>query len=295
MKPGRFPLLVPTPVFGGLLFVLAAMWYAGASQNNAAAYLLCFLTAAIFLVSLPQTLLNLRGLAVHVEAVKPAFVGNEISIPVEILNQSRRPARGIAVSLSGATSAADSLDEIAGGKAARVTLCFPATARGEFDIERVQLASVFPLGFVKAKTRVPVHQRYLVFPKPEGDPVLPAPPRNGVRAGAEFLGHEGDDFAGVRTYVVGESQRHVDWKAVARGQPMMTKQFAAETDDELIFELGALSPNALEARLSQLALWIVVAERGKRSYGLRLPGLVIAPASGVSHYYRCLRELSIYR
>ena len=41
---------------------------------------------------------------------------------------------------------------------------------------------------------------------------------------------EGDDFAGVRAYVPGESQRHIDWRAVARGQPLMTKQFAAEAE-----------------------------------------------------------------
>ena len=34
-----------------------------------------------------------------------------------------------------------------------------------------------------------------------------------------------DDFAGLRSYQPGDSLKHVAWKAAARGQPVMTKQF----------------------------------------------------------------------
>jgi len=84
MKPRSFPLVYPTPVFGGLLFVLFAMWYASASQNNVANYLLLFFTLALFLVSIPHTLLNLNGLKVTVESVKPAFAGKEVAVPIEV-------------------------------------------------------------------------------------------------------------------------------------------------------------------------------------------------------------------
>ena len=56
MKAGKFPLAYPTAGFAALLFVLAAMWYAASSQNSAAIYLLLFVLAAVFLVSIPNTL-----------------------------------------------------------------------------------------------------------------------------------------------------------------------------------------------------------------------------------------------
>jgi uncharacterized protein (DUF58 family) len=106
---------------------------------------------------------------------------------------------------------------------------------------------------------------------------------------------EGDDFAGVRDYVPGESQRHIDWRAVARGQPLMTKQFAAQAEGVVYFDFAALHFANVEERLSQLALWIIEAERARRPYGLRLPGTEIPPAIGQPHFHQCLRALSLFQ
>ena len=106
---------------------------------------------------------------------------------------------------------------------------------------------------------------------------------------------EGDDFAGVRAYVQGESQRHIDWKAVARGQELMTKQFNAESDAKIYVDLVAAQQNDLEDRLSQLALWIIEAERARAPYGLRLPNLKLAPSLGQAHFHRCLHALALFK
>jgi uncharacterized protein (DUF58 family) len=49
-----------------------------------------------------------------------------------------------------------------------------------------------------------------------------------------------------------------------------------------------------EARLSQLARWVLLAERGTASYGLRIPGKEIAPARGEAHSHECLRALAVF-
>jgi uncharacterized protein (DUF58 family) len=108
------------------------------------------------------------------------------------------------------------------------------------------------------------------------------------------MGH-GDDFAGVRAYVRGESQRHIDWKAVARGQPLMTKQFAAETKGAVYLDFFELHFANLEEKLSQLTLWVIEAERARQPYGLRLPSIEISPAVGQMHFHYCLRALSLFR
>jgi len=51
----------------------------------------------------------------------------------------------------------------------------------------------------------------------------------------------------------------------------------------------------VEGRLSQLALWVIQAERARRPYGLRLPGAEIPPAVGQSHFHQCLRTLSLFQ
>ncbi|MBA3882499.1 MAG: DUF58 domain-containing protein [Chthoniobacterales bacterium] len=295
MKPRTLPLVYPTVVFGGLLFVLFAMWYASASQNNVANYLLLFFTLAVFLVSIPHTLLNLNGLEVTVESVKPAFAAKAVVVPMAVVNESRHTRHGCLVTLPGRDEAGELVNEIPGRKAVRVTLRFPATARGEYTLSEVQLHSSYPLGFLAARRRVATSQRYVVYPAPEGDATLPVCGGNALGAQLESLAGEGDDYAGVRAYVPGESQRHIDWKAVARGQPLMTKQFTAEVDDVLRLDFDNVPLSNPEQRLSQLALWVIEAERAGRQYSLRLPSAEIPAASGDAHYHRCLYALALFR
>src|SRR5437773_8195047 len=150
MKARKLPLIYPTAGFAGLLFVLGAMWYAGSSQNNAAVYLLFFAVTAVFLVSIPHTLINLAGITVRLESVQPAFVGQEVSLPLEIMNDSRATRHGIEIALSGSNGEHPRIDYIPASKAARATLRFPARQRGEHDVGTLCLTSAYPLGFIRS-------------------------------------------------------------------------------------------------------------------------------------------------
>jgi uncharacterized protein (DUF58 family) len=294
VKARKFPLIYPTAGFAGLLFVLGAMWYAASSQNNTAVYLLFCALTAVFLVSIPHTLINLAGLTITLESVQPAFVGQEVSLPLEIMNDSRATRHGIELTLSDSNGAHKRIDYIPATKAARVTLRFPARQRGVHKVGTLCLTSAYPLGFVRFLKKITPSQTYVVYPKPAGDLRLPTSfvHRRDGRPVTE-LG-EGDDFAGIRAYVHGESQRHIDWRAVARGQPLVTKQFTAEAEGVVYLDFSALQSADLEERLSQLALWVIEAERARRPYGLRLPGTEIPPAVGQSHFHQCLRALSLF-
>ena len=295
MKAGKFPLVYPTAGFGALLFVLAAMWYAASSQNSAVIYLLLFLLASVFLVSIPQALINITGVTPRVESAKPTFAGDDVSLPVEITNSSRATRYGIEVVLPDADKTRGRLDCIPRESADRLAFRFPARHRGEHKIGMLDLTSCYPLGFVRASRRFVSNQTYLVYPKPSGNPQLPTSrPRVADSWVQRGVGH-GDDFAGVRPYVRGESQRHIDWKAVARGQPLMTKQFVAEARGAVSLDFSELPFDDVEERLSQLALWVIEAERARQPYGVRLPGIEISPALGQMHFHRCLRALSLFR
>jgi uncharacterized protein (DUF58 family) len=49
-----------------------------------------------------------------------------------------------------------------------------------------------------------------------------------------------------------------------------------------------------EERLSQLCFWVLEFDRSNQEYGLRLPGVVIHPASGESHRTQVLRHLALW-
>jgi uncharacterized protein (DUF58 family) len=295
VKEKKLPLIYPTAGFAGLLFVLASMWYAASSQNSAAVYLLLFALTGVFLVSIPHTLINLAGVKITLESVQPAFAGQEVSLPVEIMNGSRAARHAIEVALSSASRERRRIDYIPASKAVRVTLRFPVHQRGEHKIATLCLTTVYPLGFVRFLKRFASSQRYIVYPRPAGDVKLPSSfVRQTDSRPVTDLG-EGDDFAGVRDYMPGESQRHIDWKAVARGQPLVTKQFTAEAEGVVYLDFSALHLADVEERLSQLALWVIEAERAGRPYGLRLPGTKIPAAVGQLHFHQCLRTLSLFQ
>jgi uncharacterized protein (DUF58 family) len=285
----------PTANFAALLFVLGAMWYSAANHNNAAAYLLLFALTSLFLVSIPHTLLNLGGLKATAESMKPAFAGQEVSLPIEIMNPARVSRRGVIVSLPGSPGVREQIDDIPANKAARVVLRFAAPSRGEHEIERLCLTSAYPLGFLRASKQIEASQRYLVYPKPAGDPTFPSSNAHSTQERPQSDPGGGDDFSGTRAYVPGESQRHIDWKAVARGQPLMTKLFTAEASGVLYLDFAAVRFSNPEDRLSQLALWVIEAERARRPYGLRLPTVEIMPSLGTTHFHRCLRTLALFK
>lgn len=274
----------------GLAAVLIAMWYAGASQTNGAAYLLAFVLASVAAVSIVHAWANLRGVTITADPIVPVFAGEELRITLVAASDRNRTHCAVTVRAAGAAECAQ-FGEIGPGGVQRARLAVPAVRRGCFASLPLRAASIFPLGFFTARRALLLRQPYCVYPKPEGSRPLPralAPtrePRDGQRV-------EGDDFGGVRTWQTGESQRHIDWKAAARGQPLLIKQWTGEADEILHLDWHALAPLDDEARLSQLARWVIAAERGGANYGLRLPGAAFAPARGEPHYHACLRALA---
>ena len=285
------PRVVPNRNTVGLLALLVAMWYAGASQNNGAAFLLCFVLASVALVSTLHTRGNLRGLRISCGPIAPVFAG-----------ESQRLRLGV-LAAGGATHAAIRLKPKAGGESVafaeisgsqwlRAELSLEAPRRGHFSEVSLVASSLYPLGFFSARMVLTLRQSRWVYPAAEGSRPLPrrsAPAKlrgTGVHA-------EGEDFAGLRAYIPGESQRHIDWKAAARGQGLVTKQWAGESDETVLLTWQDTAGLAHEARLSQLARWIVTAERGGRSYALEIFGWVLPPGHGDAHFHECLRSLAL--
>ncbi len=276
----------------GLAALLVAMWYAGASQSNGAAYLLCFVLAGVALVSILHARANLRGLRISVGRVAPVFAGEKQRVRIGVLAAAGGAHTAIRIKTGdGADSVA--FAEISGAQWLREDLAIDAARRGHFREMKLVASSLYPLGFFSARMTLTIAQSRWVYPAPEGSRPLPrhlAPARNrgvGLRA-------EGDDFAGLRAYIPGEPQRHIDWKAAARGQGLFVKQWAGEADETLVFAWPDTAGLEHEARLSQLARWIVAAERSRKSYALEIPGTAISPGHSEAHFHECLRALATF-
>jgi uncharacterized protein (DUF58 family) len=273
--------------------VIAAMWYAGASQSNGAAYLLCFVLGAIVLVSGLHAWSNLRGIDLKSGLIPPVFAGEKLTAQVSVASRQGRGNHGLQIRAGAIGGEPVTLAEIPLGESAIIPLTVIAEARGVFPTLALRVESSYPLGFFTAYREVLLAQRHFVYPRPAGSRPLPLSSAAAARTGAGQRA-EGEDFGGVRAWRVGESQRHIDWKAAARGQPLLVKQWFGEADQPLILQWDDLPDLEVEARLSQLTRWIVQAHGRGLAFGLRVPGVDLAASAGDVHFHACLRILAQY-
>ncbi len=285
-------LVLPNRNALGLGAVLLAMWYTGAGQTNGAAYLLCFTLAGLAMVSLPHAWANVRGLRLRPGAIAPVFAGDPLSIPIVAESAPGRSHLRVSAEIV-KSGEATFLETISGSQSIRATLTAPEARRGRYEQIEARLSSIYPLGFFTGATSFTLRQTFYVYPRPEGSLALPAPTEPGRESSGGILG-EGDDFAGAREWRAGESMRHVDWKAAARGGRLLVKQWSGAVSDIVTLDWNALPDLAVEARLSQLARWVLTAEQTGATYGLTLPGWSLPPSRGDSHLHACLRGLASF-
>jgi uncharacterized protein (DUF58 family) len=275
--------------FGGTLAVLLV-----GSINYALSlgFALTFLLAGLGLAGMVHTARNLARIAVSAGRAEPVFAGESAQFRLYLDGRAAfdRPA----ILARHVASGSQLVVDIPSRSSAEIVLAVPAPKRGRLALGRVMLETRFPLGLFRAWSYIEPDARCVVYPRPERSPL---PPFSGeAAAGARRTQTPGsDDFAGLRGYQRSDSPRHIAWKAVARSEDMLTKQFAGEAAAELWLDSQLLPAGlGLEQRLSRLAGWVLAAEGAGAHYGLRLPGVEIAPGRGEAHRAACLQALALY-
>ena len=274
--------------FGG---ALALMLLAGINYQNSLAYGLTFLLFSVFVIAQHHTYGNLAGLTLQAAGGAPVFVGEQAAFRIRLLG-SVRPHQARA--LSWPPAPAQVVDVPLLGMV-ESELAVPAVQRGWLRPGRLRVESQFPLGLLMAWSWVDLDQTVLVYPRPlAGDLPLSAgagddPEDEGVKAS----GHGADDFQGLRSFVPGDAQSRLHWKAFSRGQGLLVKDFVSLVGREQWLDLQALDGD-LEARLSLLCYWVLQFSKNQQPFGLRLPGREIASDSGDAHRDACLQALALF-
>jgi uncharacterized protein (DUF58 family) len=271
--------------FGALVFV---MLLAGLNYTNSLALFLTFLLAAFALVVMQLCHRNLLGVRVTALQAPGVFARSPATLLVSLANDARSPRLRLEAGLEGpARTAAD----LPGCSQVRLVVPLPAHARGVVRIARVRISTAHPFGLFRAWTWVHAPLELLVYPAAVG--TLPMPYAGAERVGTRSRGGAAlDEWRGLRPFRDGDSPRQVDWKAYARAAPLLVKEYQALGSDLRWFDFAQLSGIDTEARLEQLARWVVDAEAGGERYGLSLPGVRTASDRGPEHRHRCLAQLA---
>lgn len=283
--------ILPTQSGLGMVFTIVLLLLIAFIYNNNLVYLLGFLLASIFFVSILHTFKSLAGLVVQAGFVQPVFAGEAAGFTVTVTNPGSQPRMALSVTLENEQTFV--LDAQA---SKTLTLYALTRKRGRQPIDTVTFASCYPLGAFRAWSPLRFDSKVLVYPKPSALS-LPFPVGEGQQpSGQRHIDRSGrDDFNGIRTYQAGDPLRQIHWKAYAKGQGLFSKQYATDAGStELWLDYEATPGGNVEERLSQLCRWVIDAEQAGVRYGLLIPGGKIAPDCGINHYAACLEALAVF-
>lgn len=288
--------IVPTAggwAFGGMLLVLLV---ASINYQLSLGYVLTFLLAGSALVSMHITHGTLRGLRLHLRAGGPVFAGEPVTLEV-VLDNPGRARHGIGIGFRQVQGDAGLTwcDVPAAGQAAAHLRMVPPR-RGWHEVPTLTAQTRFPFGLFHAWTVWRPAARVLAWPAPE-QPAAPLPPGTATPGEAAARHREdGTEFEGVRPWRRGDGLRQVVWKKVARTGELVSRDNASSASRELWLEWTAARTPAgdAESRLSRLAAWVQGADREGLAFGLRIPGVEIAPAVGEPHRRALLEALALW-
>lgn len=285
--PTRYGLMFAALV-GGML--LGALNYA-----NNPGLLLTFLLAALGGNAIYLTWRNLRGLELVRQRNEAIFLGEQAGFCwlVRPGLRSERPAIQIEFRAADGDVAVVDLSDMV---AAKTTLTQPGRHRGWQSAPPVTISTRYPFGLLRAWCYIDPDSRVLVYPQPvwrtwRG---LGGMPSDDPDSGANLRSGGDGDFDQLRPYRDGDSLRHVHWKAVARSQRLVTKEFSDGTAQPIWLDFDRLRGHDVELRLSILCGAVLEADRQGATYGLRLGTLELGPARGGIHREQCLRALALY-
>jgi uncharacterized protein (DUF58 family) len=272
------------PTRPGLAFGLAlvVMLIGSINYNLSLGYILTFLLASMGMVAILHTFRNLAHLHITPGRVQAVFAGEVAWFELFVENRARYDRSSVAFWHQGKATHCD------------VASARGTTRRGWLTPGRITVDTRFPIGLLRAWSYIQPDMRGLVYPRPD-DGQLPLPEPSGGSGEKRVASSGSDDFAGLRAYQASDSPRHIHWKAAAREQGLQTKVFSGRAAAELWLDWNELPASLdLESKLSRLTRWVLSANKDGLRYGLRLPGLEMAPDTGESHRLACLRELALY-
>lgn len=271
-------------------FVLMLLLIASINYSLSLGFVLTFLLGSMAGVAMLHTWRNLAHLRFRPGRCEPVFAGDSahFALSAETPAQTR---------FSVAVRRRDDepvYADVVPAETASLVMTVPAPRRGLVRCGRVEVFTRYPLGFFHAWSYIDFDMVVVVYPRP--DPTAGTPPAQSRSPSEEGIPIAGDEeFNLLRPYRAGDTPRQIAWKALAREQELLTKEFSATASSELWIDWEEARGPDLEARLSILCHWVIQAERFGQGYGLRLPGLSIRPARGEAHRQRCLEALALYR
>jgi uncharacterized protein (DUF58 family) len=254
------------PTIPGMVLIGLSMGIGTAAYNSSSNILFITLSLLLACLILSGVLswLNIRGLRWRLQLPPPLRVGHDAVVALELHNAKRfLPTYGLWFEFGARTLDTDTIQRaestvtarnidvramLAKADAAETRSRVPLTSRldprgdgriewvlkperrGRLRVELVSVGSLFPFGFLRKDLGTELSAETIVWPAPIEYR------RQGLATARRATGGDrvpragnGGDLLALRRYTSGDSHRLIHWKASARTQTLLVRQFAAES------------------------------------------------------------------
>jgi len=229
-----------TPTAWRLGWIGLGLLAAAINTGNNLLYLLIGLLLATLPISWAASRFNLSTLQVEFRPPRHVRAGSSFTAEVTLRHVGGRPdARGIEVRVltDRGYYGPGWVERVRSGTTTRLLLTGRHDERGVRNIRGVELASTFPIGFLRRSNSRPFPVELLVLPaeSPDGRrrPVTELLPGQATVAATV----PGNEFEGLRRGGDTDDVRRVDWKSTARRGVLMLRETAGEAGERIELNL----------------------------------------------------------
>jgi len=227
----------------GKRFLLAAALIAVAAVNtgNNLIYLILSLMLSFVVLSYLILRLNLEGLILEVSVAGPVFAGEQTSLELLVKNNKKFPVYSVIITAPGAVGPVYCA-QISWHKVFRDRMMMLFRKRGLYGYKDFVVQSGFP--FILFRKSIPVHVsgQVLVYPKlldiRQMIEVVEARQQEGMVA----VRGRGDEVYSLRDFHYGDDWRRIHWKASARQDGFLIREYAEYASQKITVLLDNTLP-----------------------------------------------------
>jgi uncharacterized protein (DUF58 family) len=269
--------------------------FASLSTGNNLIYLLFSMMISLSLIAFAIAFMNLRRLSCDIHLREPVYADSPIKIDITMKNRKFIPSYSISVVLPVGLSRELYVPVVKKGESRWSFPNVVISSRGMYLLGDVRLRTGFPFIFLYLTRRLAYNRELIVYPAIVDvssflrDMQSQFSERETIKKGQE------GDFLFSREYVYGEESRNIDWKATAKVQKTMVKEYSKQDEQFITLILdngGSAEESAFEKAVSVTAsLCLEFIERG---FYVRLMtcGKVVPFGSGRVHLFKMLDILA---
>ncbi len=294
------------PTRAGWVFfaITFGVGFAALNTGNNLLYLVLSLMLSFLVLSGVLSESALRGIEVRRRLPRELFAGQDGVVELAVGNAQRRVA-AFAIVVEDRVRAPGGPERAAGrvfalrigpGERARCAYRLRPEARGPLEFTGFRVFTRFPFGLFSKSLTLPGPATSLVYPEIER---VAAPPEFGRprQTGDRVVGGRGrgSEAAGLREFALGDSIRHVHWRASVRRGELLVRDVESEHDAEVEVRLatwGVEPGDRFERSVSWVASEVVALLEAETRVALRTDTTRIEADNGHQQRARLLSFLA---